>query len=710
MNPIEDSTKFGNLKKQLTQLNRSQDKQSLHAPLPDVVTKRMTRKMAYDISSEKLKEWKDFVSRYRSGTPMQFPLPTERVNVSQNSLVETFEPQTSFENEIDAILKESGIHPTQLQKGNELPINEVTEDEVRERMAEMIKMRNVLFYQQQKAKRQKKIKSKSYHRVLRKQKEKQKLTLEELRELDPEAAQLEEEKLELERIRERMTGRHGKTRSKLKGVAKKDLNTRKVIQEKLEYRQKLLKKIQQEDSESESDEEENESDDEEEEEEKPKSTVHQMKFMQDGAKRDLEEYRDGLKARMGIEDDDEEEDLDVELTHAEILKKGKKQPKAQDGTNESEDEDVQVDERGMLVKKNSHVTRTKRPVTVHVSQPLVQFETEQFPDDVPDFLDPVVQKTTKKGTTSTANGVANGTKKTNKVEKQKSREDEDLKELQEIKEDLRKKIVPDSQNPWLQEPAKVSSSSQKTRESKEKQKQEKKTKGKASKVQDIDPEKAILLSKDLLDTKQKFNLLGSATAEQKKLIEEAFYTGDSAGKEFEEEKAKVLDKDLPKEEDDSLPGWGEWSGSGTKARPKKVKPAPKRPKRSDDRLAKVILHQKMPKASQRYVVKDLPHGFVSADHYEQVMRNPMGKEWQSSLGHLQLTEPKVRVRRGAIIDPIQKSTAESYMMNLVKLCQSITYPIRIARKKFDNAKKKESARFIIPMSRRKEEETDCKQH
>lgn len=79
------------------------------------------------------------------------------------------------------------MHEEQL-KGQELELNKLTEQEVQKRAAELAKLRSILFYQQQKAKRQKKIKSKSYHRMLKKQKERNKLPIEELMNLDPEAA------------------------------------------------------------------------------------------------------------------------------------------------------------------------------------------------------------------------------------------------------------------------------------------------------------------------------------------------------------------------------------------------------------------------------------------------------------------------------------------------------------------------------------------
>jgi U3 small nucleolar RNA-associated protein 14 len=61
---------------------------------------------------------------------------------------------------------------------------------LRLRQAQLAKLRSILFEQERKFKRMKKIKSKKYRQLRRKalEKAKAKLTLEELKEIDPEAA------------------------------------------------------------------------------------------------------------------------------------------------------------------------------------------------------------------------------------------------------------------------------------------------------------------------------------------------------------------------------------------------------------------------------------------------------------------------------------------------------------------------------------------
>ena len=52
-------------------------------------------------------------------------------------------------------------------------MNELSAEEVAQRRAELIRMKNLLFYREMKARRQNKINSKTYRRILKKQKERQ---------------------------------------------------------------------------------------------------------------------------------------------------------------------------------------------------------------------------------------------------------------------------------------------------------------------------------------------------------------------------------------------------------------------------------------------------------------------------------------------------------------------------------------------------------
>ena len=55
---------------------------------------------------------------------------------------------------------------------------------------------------------------------------------------------------------------------------------------------------------------------------------------------------------------------------------------------------------------------------------------------------------------------------------------------------------------------------------------------------------------------------------QKDLIKQAF-AGDDVVSEFENEKKRVIEEEDDKEEDLTLPGWGDWAGGDSKPKKKK---------------------------------------------------------------------------------------------------------------------------------------------
>ena len=91
--------------------------------------------------------------------------PTINAKQTTASLAGTFEPTTELEKKVDEILRESGIKDEKdITSFEELALKKVSIDEVRQRQAELRAMRELMFRQDQKAKRIAKIKSKTYRR------------------------------------------------------------------------------------------------------------------------------------------------------------------------------------------------------------------------------------------------------------------------------------------------------------------------------------------------------------------------------------------------------------------------------------------------------------------------------------------------------------------------------------------------------------------
>lgn len=141
-------------------------------------------------------------------------------------------------------------------------MNHLSVEEVAERRAQLKKMRELMFRVELKAKRVSKIKSKTYRRIQRKEKEKMAAKLDgDAEDEDEDATRL---KREVERARERATLKHkntGKWAKAMKERGELDEDQRHDINEMLERGERLRKKIRGEDSEDDSDDDDSEGED-----------------------------------------------------------------------------------------------------------------------------------------------------------------------------------------------------------------------------------------------------------------------------------------------------------------------------------------------------------------------------------------------------------------------------------------------------------------
>jgi len=54
------------------------------------------------------------------------------------------------------------------------------------------------------------------------------------------------------------------------------------------------------------------------------------------------------------------------------------------------------------------------------------------------------------------------------------------------------------------------------------------------------------------------------------------------------------------------------------------------------------------------MLNDVPFPFTEKELYEKSIRIPIGKDWNSMDSYQKMITPKVAVRRGAMIDPIEE--------------------------------------------------------
>jgi U3 small nucleolar RNA-associated protein 14 len=114
-----------------------------------------------------------------------------------------------------------------------------------------------------------------------------------------------------------------------------------------------------------------------------------------------------------------------------------------------------------------------------------------------------------------------------------------------------------------------------------------------------------------------------------------------------------------------MPGWGEWAGDGTRPSKRRVRLMQelknKKEKRQDEilqgrkdaGLKHVVINEKRDKKFSKYQVADLPFPYKNKAAYEAAIRNPLGKEWNTQSAHKAIIRPKIQVKAGTIINPIQ---------------------------------------------------------
>merc|ERR1719454_1574918 len=150
-----------------------------------------------------------------------------------------------------------------------------------------------------------------------------------------------------------------------------------------------------------------------------------------------------------------------------------------------------------------------------------------------------------------------------------------------------------------------------------------------------------------------------AARQQRDLVRATFVEGTQA-EDFDEEKEEKVREAEERDKPTELLGWGSWTGAGVKSRP-----APKQ-SASAKAKAKAKAQHSTPKPAHvqvyegnaavakqaKYFVDKVPFPFKNPQQYDQEMRMPSGPEWNTLSQHLQRVKPKVFMKVGAIVPPL----------------------------------------------------------
>ncbi|KAG7356276.1 UTP14 domain containing protein [Nitzschia inconspicua] len=701
MASIQDTQGFRDLQKTF-----AKQQTATTAPLSNVVANRMERKLVYESRSKDISRWVKVVQENRKAETLDFK-PKERAQLTREVLVDKFEPKTDFEKEIEQALEDAGqqdeeavLKAEEEALQDDLGANRLTMEEYKKRRGQLAQIRALMFYHEQKRHHMKKIKSKKYRRIRKKQRERLKESaLEAAMEQDEDLAQELKEKEEVARIQERMTLAHKNTSKWAKRILKRgknvDVDTRRALSAQLKRGDDLRRKMMGEQS---SDDESSATDDEDlvkaarnvlqdtEESQDPtngKTGLFKLSFMQKGIQKQREQAKEEARKLLEELQANEMDDYDNFMKSDEGDGEAKPAPRIA-----SAKEMEKVLPKGELVAKslefgNSNTLATSGGIDIdlggeHDSDEESDNCKRKAPEfeEIEEFVSTMDANKRSSSQASSKDQEAEASHSSKKKRKASPSSPSPMeKTLEQIDEDV---------NPWIQHAG--SNDSSEPNQNVEISRSAKRAKQKglvdiAGAVGILDAAQNAKRSHDSASKPEEGHvdttgekMLTSLTQEE--LVRRAF-VGQSEkeiDEEFEKEKEAMSAENDPtrkKKEDktsDDVAGWGSWAGKGAlppkpRKLPKKLQ-APKRkledePKRLDHAKPGVIINQKrMKKTANNFMLGDVPHPYATRLEYEQAMLGGIGKEWNVSSSFKSLTRPEILTRSGRIIQPISKKAKQ----------------------------------------------------
>ncbi|CAM6099546.1 unnamed protein product [Calypogeia fissa] len=689
MTPLQDTAGFGNIRKRMEQLQKRGA--PLDAPLPKVIQDRVNRKAGYEKTSEDIIKWQSTVKMNREAPTLVFNKREHGPSLSTASLAASFQPTTDLEKEVHSLFCESKLAEVQdVEAAEALELNKLTVEEVRERQERLAKMRNLLFRHELKAKRMKKIKSKTFHRLLQKDQKSKADVDAAIAGADPEASKAAAIKREFNRAQERMTLKHKNSSRWAKRILKRGLNasendgTRDAIAEQLRTHAALTRKIQ---SANLSDSDEASSDSEEEAEDAvsglvlegngkskvlAKAKVATLKALEEGDEGDLP--TSGLFSLPFMARAIEKKKKAAQNEAMAILEQ--LEQAEQDGTVLRLDDDYSRSQNGHL----KEATTSGRISFGEAKQANARLGRRQTPGDIDHVSDEdsgeeseqeLTDNSTIARVTSdklSAPGMMNSSRTDSLVAN-----DDELEARHETENQNRGEISQNGRISYsgvvtvLAKKMKVSiaGSQRKLAGNGVSVERPSQTKEPHTAPDRVSTHEAVTQSTfsddDSDDEKQEVGLL-DASGSQQDLIRQAF-AGDDVEAEFEKVKSQVLDEEVPLgDRPVSLPGWGQWTHvQKIRGQPAwllkeqelvKTKRENALSKRKDAQMKHVIISEKLDKKAAKYTAPSVPFPFSSREVFERSIRQPIGRDFNTDKAFRDMTRPAVIKSAGVIIDPI----------------------------------------------------------
>lgn len=635
----------------------------LDAPLPKRQQDKIDRAAAAAKANETLDRWTDTVKHNRRAEHLHFgpdrPEAGSRMGESRLLPTTTNAPANDLESTIQSILQQSGLSngkedEDKIQKWEELQTNKLPLEEVQKRRAQLRLERELMFREEVRAKRIKKIKSKSYRRVHRR--ERDRLMEKEREQLKANGIDISEDEREhndRRRAEERMGAKHRESKwakgVKASGKGAWDDDARAGVTEMARRNEELRRRIEGKEVREEGDEASDFSSDEDDEDmddedgteavkrqlgrlkqnpfSSDQSKLGSMAFMQkaEAARRarndeDVERIRKELAGDESNSDGDDDNAAKVgrrkfgpgtNMAPPVIQPRSEFEEREEPGSDAEGGAEAADDEVAVNGKSNS----ASKSESTAINKFLVAKKTrkaEAEPDLVPMAID----------TNPTTQVQENGPKKSKKKSKSNPKPSQD-ESLEGVFAD----------NPTISKP-------------------------------DDDGFQIVTYDNDENEDddgwgdETEFDSTGLKRNQQ---LTASAFAGDNVEADFAAEKKQTIDDEDERIVEEVLPGWGAWTGDGLTASEQKNKgqvTRTKKPgiapgKRKDAKLARVIINEKRVKANTKYMSAQLPFPFETKEQYERSLRLPKGPEWTTKKTFQQATKPRVMVKQG-VIKPMHK--------------------------------------------------------
>eukprot|EP01028_Stygiella_incarcerata_P002203 TRINITY_DN1414_c0_g2_i1.p1 TRINITY_DN1414_c0_g2~~TRINITY_DN1414_c0_g2_i1.p1 ORF type:complete len:754 (-),score=337.36 TRINITY_DN1414_c0_g2_i1:18-2279(-) len=640
------------------------ERQRLEVPLEKHIRKKQDRLAAFENVKERLQKWVPAVKRHRESEIIRFPDHiAKRRKVTTGGIAATMTPETKMEKLIAEAIESCGYHEADIMEREEEALAKMDPDTARSRLLEMRKLKDLLFRQEEKLRRWKRIKSRGFRKRFHKK----------------DALKQTREEEEMDRAKERITLRHRNlSRRNRAGMSREEVSATDA-----EHRRLLAKMRGEEDDENGSDEDEIDFDAErkmiEDDEEGSdgdgddddgsgsgslgaSSRLMKLEFIKRGREKKKQEalrMLDELERQAKEEEESENDDSSISEEHNDggqmamprrrrVLKTSTRTHiDENDGASGDSESDSESDSDSESESDDGKKAFKEKKIGETLGKGLSEknedgdAEMDQEIDEESNDDEMVFERENEGENVNPWLAVAVETKGKEKTKSKKMREKEYLKD--EVVLDLSVGMGGSTQ-------------------SKKKKDGKKIRRGGAGGDSDSDNGDEMEGRIDLL-------IGDGRDAEKEKVIREAF-AGDDVMAAFAEEKNAEIDESVPQKEDTFLPGWGSWTGDGVfgekKRLEKRRREANQRRKeeilaakkgRKDSDLAHVIINEKRVKESAKYYSDAVPFPFLSGKQYESTISRPLGKDWNTETAFVARTRRELELKAGVAIQPMRTPKA-----------------------------------------------------